>query len=180
MPSFVPEAFLNAAIEELKGAGYYRVEPQIEVRVDGDTISFASSSKIVTFNGAATILPPRANPANGLKLIDQIYQIDGAEVRAAMAIKSGSSDRYCARFRRKSSKVKEISDTHYWLSPVTAFVVTFQHTNLHSCGVEKLTGRLAGLAPEPSPEGETGRLVYKYPSASFSGQGFTWWVRWLN
>ncbi len=180
MFSIVPDDFFNAAIEELKGSGYYRAEPAIEIRVNKDVIEFVNTSKIVMFNGKAEVVPPKTIPAKGLKLLDEFYQIDGSEVRSPKDIDRGVTDRHVVQFKRSRTSVKQVSDTHFWLAPVTAFTVSFQHASSHSCGVEKLTGRRVGLAPEPSSGSETGRVTYKYPCASFSGQGFTWWVRWLS
>jgi hypothetical protein len=181
MPRPIPDVFLDAAIQELTTLGYYRTEPEIEVQVEGDFISFISTSKIVTFNGKASVELPTSTPTKGLSLVEEFYQIGGNEVRAPLSeVRHGAVDRYFVKFKRKNSRVKEVSDTHYWLSPVTAFVVTFQYSKSHSCGVAKLTGRPLGLPPEPSFGNGTGRIVYKYESASFSGQGFNWWVRWLD
>jgi len=176
----IPDLFMDAAIQELTMLGYYRDEPAIKVQVEGDFISFTSTSRIVTFNGKASVFPPRSTPAKGLRLVDEVYQVDGNEVRAPLDIQHGATDRYSVTFKRNNSRVKEVSDTHHWLSPVTGFVVIFQYSNSHSCGVEKLTGRRLGLSPQPASGSEPGRVVYKYDSASFSGQGFSWWVRWLK
>lgn len=180
MPQPIPDVFLDAAIQELTTLGYYRTEPEIEVQVEGDFISFISRSTIVTFNGKASVEPPKSKPTKGLSLVDELYEVGGNEVRAPLEVQHGATDRYFVKFKRKNSRVKEISDTHYWLSPVTAFVVTFQYSKSHSCGLAKLTGRTLGLSPEASSGNGTGRIVYRYESASFSGQGFNWWVRWLN
>jgi hypothetical protein len=180
MPRPIPDVFMDAAIQELTSLGYYRTEPEIEVQVQGDFISFTSTSKIVTFNGKASVTPPKSSPTKGLSLVEEFYEVDDKEVRAPLEVQHGAADRYFVKFKRRNSKVKEVSDTHYWLSPVTAFVVTFQYSKSHSCGVAKLTGRTLGLPPESSSGNGKGRIVYKHESASFSGQGFNWWVRWLN
>jgi hypothetical protein len=180
MAQSIPDVFMDAAIRELITFGYYRAEPEIEVQVEDDLISFTSKSRIITFNSKASVSPPKSVPAKGLKLIEEFYEVEGKEVRAPLDIHDGATDRYCVKFKRKNLKVKEVTDTHYWLSPVTPFVVIFQHSSSHSCGVEKLTGRSLGLPPEPSSASGAGRIVYKYDCASFSGQGFSWWVRWLN
>jgi hypothetical protein len=180
MPQHIPDIFLDAAIQELTTLGYYRIEPEIKVQVEGDFISFISKSKIVTFNGSASVEPPTSIPTKGLSLVEELYRVDGQEVRAPLLVQHGATDHYFVKFKRKNSKVRMISDTHYWLSPVTAFIVTFQYGASHSCGVEKLTGRTLGLAPEPSSGNGPGHTVYKHGFASFSGQGFNWWVRWLN
>lgn len=180
MPRPIPDFFMDAAIQELTMLGYYRAEPEIEVRIKDDFISLTSTSTIITFNGKASVFPPRSTPAKGLKLIDEVYEVEGNEVRVPLDVQHGATDRYYVKFKRTSSKVKEVSDTHYWLSPVTGFVVIFQYSDKHSCGIEKLTGRRSGLPPEPSSGSEKWRIVYKYDAASFSGQGFSWWVKWLN
>jgi hypothetical protein len=173
----LPSEFYEALVQEITEAGYYRLNPSIELRIDDDVISLVSTSTIVPFNNETSISRPKAGAARGLKLLDQSYLVAGKEVTKPVPLTSNTDDCFCVRFKRKSAAVTKVTDKHLWVSPVTDFTVTFKHGDSHSCGFRKLDGRVVGLQ---SKQVDKGCIVYTYPRASFSGQGFTWSVNWLS
>jgi hypothetical protein len=176
MVQTVPEEFINAAIAEIEAVGYYRTDSRFELQIDDDTISLVSTSKIVPFNRTARISPPRVVAAKGLRSIEQAYHVNGSEVKAPFELGATASDHFCVRFRRRNDTVKHIADTHQWNSPVTAFKVTFKYGDTQKCGLDRLLMTRFGLTSRQIAADCT---EYEYPSASLSGQGFSWFVDWL-
>lgn len=173
----IPQEFVEAANAEITSVGYYRTEPKIEVQIEEDTIIFISTSTIVPFDGRTTIKPPRATAAKGLKSVKQTYHVDGNPVTQPFQLGARVKDQFMVEFRRKSDTITRITDTHRWASPVTKFIVTFKFGDAHTCGVTRLLMARPGLKFDQITDGH---WEYAYPFASFSGQGFNWYVDWAT
>lgn len=173
----IPQEFVEAARAEITSVGYYRTDPRIDVQIEKDTIVVISTSTIVPFDGRATIRPPTAIAAQGLRSVKQTYHVDGNQVTQPFQLGTRAKDDFMVEFRRENDAVKRITDTHRWVSPVTKFIVTFKFGDVHTCGLTRLLMTRPGLKFDQVRDGH---WEYAYPFASFSGQGFNWYVDWAT
>jgi hypothetical protein len=185
-PLPIPREFRAAAIAQLIEIGYYRKDPVIKLHVDNKGISLTSRSEIIPINGKATVVVPSTQAPKGLECVAEKFHLNDREIKIQRGkkpqvevVKGPTRDLYVVDFVRTSNTV-QVLDVHRWKSPVTPFKVAFRHDDDQTCGVGSVLMQQMTSLELKKTKYDGYKPAYEYPMASFSGQGFTWFVSWRN
>ena len=190
----VPRKLREAATHQVFECGYYRKKASVHIRLwdcGGDELAvrFKSTTMIVTVRDDVQMHFPQAKlPDQGTSIDDVRYQHGGKELHrnGAVALDQAKTEETLVVLYRTKLKTElsegggELSDEHYWTSPVEGFDWTVTLPEGYMVEVSAQTGADSQVSlpaeHDFDKERKVGEYMFRARRVLFSYQAVTWRV----
>jgi Domain of unknown function (DUF4062) len=180
---------VSAVDLDLSSAGYFRKKQVFEISCDSKyelcKVSLCFRSEIVPLRLGAKILAPNIQPPKALdgsplaELVRNEYFIDEVAVEKWRDIDPPADDKaivdmLIVEYQVKDKNLRQLSDDHYWLSPVLNYTFLFNNSGALRLEVGKIISGPGNLEKLPRRTNERGLQEFTSRSAAFTAQGILW------